>query len=131
MLDYKAAEGIEVPAAYTSQTCSSCGFIDADSHRSQASFVCVACGFALNEARNISASGAGATARRGAFTSVTPVTREMDAELALTQLLVRNAHKWGHPLAYALTRQKNLFLISGLQIPFLEVPKRPHSLPGR
>ena len=72
------------PAAYTSQTCSACGLVDADSRRSQESFKCVACGHAqnadLNAARNILASATGASARRGAFTLVTPMNREMDTE---------------------------------------------------
>ena len=71
MLEYKALELIRVPAAYTSQTCSACGVIDADSRRTQASFKCVACGHPqnadLNAARNILASATGATARRGAL----------------------------------------------------------------
>lgn len=33
-----------VPAAYTSQTCASCGHVDADSRKSQSVFRCVACG---------------------------------------------------------------------------------------
>ena len=71
MLNYKAAEVIEVSAAYTSQTCSACGVIDADSRRSRSEFKCVACGHAqnadLNAARNIRASGTGATARQGVW----------------------------------------------------------------
>jgi putative transposase len=47
-LRYKLAERgstlIEVPAAYTSQTCSACGIVDAASRRDQARFVCVGCG---------------------------------------------------------------------------------------
>lgn len=47
LLDYKLAERggvlISVPAAYTSQTCASCGVIDARSRKSQAVFNCVAC----------------------------------------------------------------------------------------
>ena len=82
MLNYKAAEVIKVSAAYTSQTCSACGAIDADSRRSQSEFKCVACGHAqnadLNAARNIRASGTGATARREAFGMPTSMTREMD-----------------------------------------------------
>lgn len=35
---------VEVPAAYSSQTCSSCGSIDRRSRRSQSDFCCVACG---------------------------------------------------------------------------------------
>ena len=85
MLEYKAPELIRIPAAYTSQTCSACGVVDANSRRSQADFTCVACGHAqnadLNAARNIPASATGATARRGAFTLVTPATREMDTEI--------------------------------------------------
>ena len=83
MLEYKAKELVAVNPAYTSQTCSACGVADAGSRRSQAEFRCVACGHAqnadINAARNILASGTGATARRGAFTLVTPATREMDA----------------------------------------------------
>ena len=53
--------------AYTSQTCNACGHADnAD----------------LNAARNIMASGIGASARRWAFASVTPATRETDRKLA-------------------------------------------------
>jgi putative transposase len=48
MLEYKleAAGGrlIYVPAAFTSQTCSACGVVDARSRKSQAAFVCVHCG---------------------------------------------------------------------------------------
>lgn len=48
MLGYKLAERggrlIEVPAAYTSQTCAACGVIDVASRRDQAHFVCAACG---------------------------------------------------------------------------------------
>ena len=47
MLGYKLADRggrlIEVPAAYTSQTCAACGVIDARSRRDQAHFACVAC----------------------------------------------------------------------------------------
>lgn len=46
-LDYKmTVRGgtlISVPAAYTSQTCASCGVVDARSRKSQAVFHCVAC----------------------------------------------------------------------------------------
>ena len=61
MLEYKALEAVRVPPAHTSQTCSACGVVDADSRRTQASFNCVACGHAqnadLNAARNILALG--------------------------------------------------------------------------
>ena len=92
MLAYKAGQIIEVNPAYTSQTCSACGVIDADSRRSQASFVCVACNHTqnadLNAARNILASATGATARREAFGLPTSTTREMDAELAHVKLCI-------------------------------------------
>jgi putative transposase len=46
-LDYKLTERggvlISVPAAYTSQTCASCGVVDARSRKSQAAFECVHC----------------------------------------------------------------------------------------
>lgn len=48
LLEYKleAAGGrlIYVPAAFTSQTCSACGVVDAQSRKSQAVFACVHCG---------------------------------------------------------------------------------------
>ena len=82
MLGYKAGAVVEINPAYTSQTCSACGVVDADSRRTQASFKCTACGHAqnadLNAARNILASGTGATARGGALPSGTPAKREMD-----------------------------------------------------
>ncbi len=64
-LEYKTAwaggEVIAVPAAYTSQRCSCCGFVDPASRRSQDRFVCVACGHAahadVNAAKNILAAG--------------------------------------------------------------------------
>ena len=92
MLACKAGQIIEVnPAHNTSQNCSACGVIDADSRRSQASFVCVACNHTqnadLNAARNILASATGATARREAFGLPTSTTRELDAELAHVQVM--------------------------------------------
>ncbi len=80
-LDYKA-DVTEINPAYTSQTCNACGTIDKSSRKDR-KYQCVACGHAdhadLNAARNILASGIGATARRGAFASATPRTRETDA----------------------------------------------------
>lgn len=56
----------KVPAAYTSQTCSTCGEVDANSRESQAKFVCHTCGMVgdadVNAARNI-AAGHAVTAR--------------------------------------------------------------------
>lgn len=52
MLAYKAARLIKVNPAYSSQTCSSCGTVDSRSRKSQAVFVCVACGHRDNADRN-------------------------------------------------------------------------------
>ena len=77
---------VEINPAYTSQTCYACGHVDKASRPSQAEFKCVACGHAdnadLNAARNIMASGLGASARRGALALATPATRETDRKLA-------------------------------------------------
>ena len=52
MLKYKVVpEGgrvLEVPAAYSSQTCSVCGCVDAAARRAQARFACTACGHTDN-----------------------------------------------------------------------------------
>lgn len=64
-LEYKAAwaggEVIAVSAAYTSQRCSCCGFVDSNNRKRQDRFVCVACGHAaqadVNAAKNILAAG--------------------------------------------------------------------------
>ncbi len=61
LLEYKLEERggrlIEVPAAYTSQTCSGCGRVDPASRASQARFVCTTCGHTenadINAAKNI------------------------------------------------------------------------------
>ena len=56
MLAYKLADHggklVEVPAAYTSQTCPVCGCVDTANRQSQADFVCVACGHAANADTN-------------------------------------------------------------------------------
>jgi len=62
-LDQKAPGRVEkVKAAYTSQTCNACKHIAAESRKSQANFVCVACGHRanadVNAARNIAAGHA-------------------------------------------------------------------------
>lgn len=48
MLRYKLAWSggylVEVPAAYSSQTCHACGHVDAENRRAQSVFECVACG---------------------------------------------------------------------------------------
>ena len=78
-LEYKAAGRVEkVNPAYTSQRCSACGHIAAESRKSQALFACVACHFTLNAdvnaAKNI-AAGHAVTARGGPALS-RPVNRE-------------------------------------------------------
>jgi len=78
-LEDKAPGRVEkVKPHYTSQRCSACGQVDAESRESQARFVCTACGFVcnadVNAARNI-AAGHAVTARGG--DGVTrPVNRE-------------------------------------------------------
>ena len=68
----------KVSPAYTSQRCSACGHIAAESRKSQALFACVACTFAcnadVNAARNI-AAGHAVTARGGDGTA-RPANRE-------------------------------------------------------
>ncbi|MFF7436779.1 RNA-guided endonuclease TnpB family protein [Streptomyces sp. NPDC008122] len=44
----------DVPAPYTSQRCSACGWIEKKSRKSQADFVCVSCGFTCNADENAS-----------------------------------------------------------------------------
>jgi putative transposase len=63
---------------YTSQRCSACGHVDPESRKSQARFVCMACGFVdnadVNAARNI-AAGHAVTAR-GGYRDAGPANRE-------------------------------------------------------
>ena len=66
-LEQKAPGRVEkIKAAFTSQRCSACGHVAAESRKSQAVFACVACSFAcnadVNAARNI-AAGHAVTAR--------------------------------------------------------------------
>jgi putative transposase len=50
---HKAPGRVEdVPAPYTSLRCSACGWIDKNSRKSQAEFVCSSCGFACNADTN-------------------------------------------------------------------------------
>ena len=76
----------KVNPAFTSQRCSACGHIAAESRKSQALFACVACNFTLNAdvnaARNI-AAGHAVTAREG-----DGITRPVNRE---PQLLLRSA----------------------------------------
>lgn len=65
MLEYKCEErGVrleKVKAAYTSQTCSACGSVDKDNRKTQAEFICEACGHNenadINAAKNILRKG--------------------------------------------------------------------------
>jgi putative transposase len=86
-LEDKAPGRVEkIRPAFTSQRCSACGHVDAESRESQARFVCAACGFAdhadVNAARNI-AAGHAVTARGGDGVA-RPVNRE-------PQLLLQSA----------------------------------------
>lgn len=60
---------LEVPPAYTSQTCSECGVVDRESRVSQSEFICTGCGYTcnadVNAARNILLRGlAGIVAKK-------------------------------------------------------------------
>ena len=78
-LQDKAPGRVEkIKPQFTSQRCSACGQVDADSRESQARFVCTACGYAcnadVNAAQNI-AAGHAVTAR-GGCRDAGPVNRE-------------------------------------------------------
>jgi putative transposase len=86
-LQDKAPGRVEkIKPAFTSQRCSACGHVDANSRESQARFACTACGLAcnadVNAARNI-AAGHAVTARGGDGVA-RPVNRE-------PQLLLQSA----------------------------------------
>ncbi|MGW7048150.1 RNA-guided endonuclease InsQ/TnpB family protein [Streptomyces avermitilis] len=56
----------DIPAPYTSLRCSACGWIEKNSRKSQAEFVCVSCGFTCNADENAAhnvAAGQGGTPR--------------------------------------------------------------------
>ena len=79
-LEQKAPGRVErILAAYTSQRCSACGRIAAESRQSQTAFRCVACAWAgnadYNAARNIAAAGQ-VVAARGGRGLPRPVNRE-------------------------------------------------------
>lgn len=51
--EHKAPGRVEdIPAPYTSLRCSACGWIDKNSRKSQAEFVCSSCGFTCNADTN-------------------------------------------------------------------------------
>ena len=74
MLGCKCRKVIKVPAHFTSQTCSSCGAVDAKSRRNQATFVCTSYGRKenadINAASNILAARIAASGRGGACAAV-------------------------------------------------------------
>jgi transposase len=83
-LEDKAPGRVEkIPAAFTSQRCSACGHVAAESRESQAVFRCVACGYAcnadVNAARNIAAGHA--VKARGGDGAGRPVNREPQLRL--------------------------------------------------
>ena len=45
-LEWSGGQLVEVPAAYSSQTCSACGAVDSESRINQSSFRCTSCGYA-------------------------------------------------------------------------------------
>ena len=83
MVEYKAAQPVAVPPAYTSQTCFECGAVDAKSRRSQSVFECVHCGHRanadVNAALNILASEPGAAGRGAALPLGTALIRQNPA----------------------------------------------------
>jgi transposase len=86
-LEDKASGRVEkVPPAFTSQRCSACGHIAAESRESQALFCCVACGYAcnadVNAACNIAAGHA--VKARGGDGNSRPVNREPQHALLAT-----------------------------------------------
>jgi putative transposase len=79
-LEHKApGRVVKIPAAYTSQRCSACGHVAAESRQSQTAFRCVACAWTgnadYNAARNIAAAGQ-VVAARGGLALAGPVNRE-------------------------------------------------------
>jgi putative transposase len=79
-LEHKAPGRVhKIPSAYTSQRCSACGRVAAESRQSQTAFRCVACAWTgnadYNAARNIAAAGQ-VVAARGGQGSPGPLNRE-------------------------------------------------------
>jgi putative transposase len=79
-LEQKAPGRVQrVPAAYTSQRCSACGHVAAESRQSQTAYRCVACAWTgnadHNAARNIAAAGQ-VVAARGGLALAGPGNRE-------------------------------------------------------
>jgi putative transposase len=79
-LEHKAPSRVQkVAAGYTSQRCSACGHVAAESRQSQTAFRCVTCAWTgnadYNAARNIAAAGR-VVAARGGLALAGPVNRE-------------------------------------------------------
>ena len=85
-LKYKCGRLIEIPSAYTSQTCSGCGHTDKENRKTQSRFQCVCCGFVsnadTNAAVNIRRLGMAQLHGEGVGISTAPVNREIDTRLA-------------------------------------------------
>ena len=84
----------KVPAAYTSQTCNKCGYVDKKNRKTQSEFKCIQCGHTdnadINAALNILASVTGASGRG-------------DGDIVLGKKL---------PSSRSVKRQKNLEIFS-------------------
>jgi putative transposase len=82
---YHGATVVKVNPAYTSQRCSRCGVVDANSRKSQAEFACTGCGCRdnadVNAAKNILAAGLAVTGRGGPAVG-RPVKRQPPEERA-------------------------------------------------
>jgi len=85
-LEYKCGRLIEVNPAYTSQTCSKCGYTDKENRKTQARFQCVSCGFAsnadTNAAINIRRLGMARLHEEGSGINTVPANREIDTRLS-------------------------------------------------
>jgi transposase len=78
-LEDKAAGRVEkIRPHFTSQRCSACGHVDANSRESQARFRCTACGFACNADVNaaINIAAGHAVTARGGYGTARPANRE-------------------------------------------------------
>ena len=83
--DYKFGNVVLVDPKFTSQRCNQCGHTSKKNRKTQSRFQCMSCGHTdhadLNASANILlAFGIGASARGGAFSLETPMSREMDTQ---------------------------------------------------
>ena len=86
--DYKFGNVVLVDPKYTSQKCNACGYTSKENRTTQSRFKCMSCGHTdhadLNASANVLlAFGIGASARGGAFSLETPMSREMDQSVAI------------------------------------------------